>query len=104
MNANPKINDIVRIGGFVMKESINKIGTNIYNFTITDHKELLYVTYDGVLPDLFREEQGVVVEGKIIKNKHLKAISVFAKHDENYIPASIKSQLKNNEYWKKDYK
>ena len=56
-----------------------------------------------MLPDLFREGQGAVIEGKLINKNHVEAKTVFAKHDENYIPASIKEQLKDNEYWKKNY-
>ena len=55
------------------------------------------------MPDLFREKQGVVTEGKLINKFTIKADKVFAKHDENYIPKSIKKQLKNNDFWQKDY-
>ena len=56
-----------------------------------------------MLPDLFREGQGVVIEGILIKNNYIKASTVFAKHDENYIPTTMKDQLKKSEYWKKEY-
>ena len=98
-----KINDSVRIGGFVKENSINNNGKNQYSFIITDNISDIHVEYNGLLPDLFREKQGAVIEGKIIKNNLIKASVVFAKHDENYMPASIEKQIKNSEYWKKEY-
>ena len=61
------------------------------------------VTYSGSLPDLFREGQGAVIEGILLKDNIIDASTVFAKHDENYMPAPIKKQLQNNYYWKKKY-
>ena len=103
LNSDSQINDTVRIGGFVKKGSINKINKNEYNFVITDNKAVLKITYQGLLPDLFREGQGAVIEGKILNKNLIKATTVFAKHDENYIPTSLKQQLKNSEYWKNEY-
>jgi cytochrome c-type biogenesis protein CcmE len=102
-NSNLKINDTVRIGGFVKKNSIIKKKTNEYNFIITDNKTDLKIEFIGLLPDLFREGQGAVIEGKLLNKNSIKAKTVFAKHDENYIPASLKDQLKDSEYWKKEY-
>ena len=100
-----QINQKVRIGGFVKKNSIkNKLNHDqSIIFIITDNKKDIIVEYQGILPDLFREEQGAVVEGTLIKKNKLKAEKVFAKHDENYMPASIKKQLAENNYWKNDY-
>ena len=98
-----KINDIVRIGGFVKKGSINKKDNNKYNFIITDNKASLKITYEGLLPDLFDEEQGAVIQGILLEKNLVKATTVFAKHDENYIPATLKDQLKDSKYWKKEY-
>ena len=103
LSSDIKLNDTVRIGGYVQKNSLNIDSDNKYNFIITDNEKTINVTYDGLLPDLFREEQGVVIEGKLEKNDYIIASTVFAKHDENYLPASIKKQLEKNEYWKKDY-
>ena len=103
LSSDIKLNDTVRIGGYVQKNSLNIDSDNKYNFIITDNEKTINVTYDGLLPDLFREEQGVVIEGKLDKNDYIIASTVFAKHDENYLPASIKKQLEKNEYWKKDY-
>jgi len=104
LSSNAEINDKIRIGGFVKKESIINKGNNEYNFIITDLKNSLDVFYKGILPDLFKEEQGAVIEGILLKNNIIKASTVFAKHDENYMPASIKKELENKDYWKKDYK
>jgi len=103
LNSNTEINDIIRIGGFVKKNSFNNLGNNQYNFIITDNKNFLSVTYTGLLPDLFKEEQGAVIQGILLKDNIVNASKVFAKHDENYMPESIKKQLENNQYWKKKY-
>ena len=55
------------------------------------------------MPDLFREGQGAVIEGKIIKKNEFLASRIFTKHDENYMPATIKKQLEQKNYWKKEY-
>ena len=104
INSDSAINDVVRIGGFVEKISIINKGNNSYNFIITDNKNKVLVEYSGLLPDLFKEEQGVVIEGRLISDFTIHAITVFAKHDENYMPASIQKQLQNNQYWKQNYK
>ena len=70
---------------------------------ITDNKNDIEVIFEGILPDLFREERGAVVEGTLINDKTLVASKVFAKHDENYMPSSIKKQLKKSDYWNKKY-
>ena len=103
LDSNTDVSAKVRIGGFVKKNTINMSGENQYDFVITDNKNELNISYKGLLPDLFREEQGVVIEGELLINKNIKASIVFAKHDENYIPASIKQQLQKNNFWKKEY-
>ena len=102
-SSNVKINERVRIGGFVKEGSILQKDGNFYEFIITDNIENLYVSYKGILPDLFREGQGTVIEGNLVKNNYILASTVFAKHDENYIPATLKNQLKKTDYWKKEY-
>ena len=104
INSDSAINDVVRIGGFVEKNSIINKGNSSYNFIITDNKNKVLVEYSGLLPDLFKEEQGVVIEGKLKLNFAIHAFTVFAKHDENYMPASIQKQLQKNQYWKQNYK
>ena len=100
---NIKIDKKIRIGGFVEKNSFNKISASNFNFKITDNVKSIYVKYNGILPDLFREEQGAVIEGYFENNKVFNATTVFAKHDENYMPSSIKSNLENSGYWNKKY-
>ncbi len=101
--SNPSLKSIVRIGAFVKKDSLKKINNNTYEFYITDKVESIRITYKGILPDLFREEQGAVVEGILVEKKFIKADRVYAKHDENYMPATIKRQLEKNKFWKKNY-
>ena len=93
----------IRIGGFVEKNSFKKISSNTFSFNITDNNKSIYVNYEGILPDLFKEEQGAVIEGYFEKENIFKAVTVFAKHDENYMPSSIKSDLENSGYWNKEY-
>ena len=93
----------LRIGGYVKKSSFIERSLNDYEFKITDNTNEVLIFYTGILPDLFREEQGVVVQGKLIKIDKIKADRVFAKHDENYMPTSIKKQLEKNKYWNKSY-
>ena len=62
------------------------------------------VIYEGILPDLFREGQGTVIEGFMNDQNNFIASKVYAKHDENYMPASIKKELEKNNQCKKEYK
>ena len=99
-----QINTLVRIGGFVKKNSFRKKTTNNeYLFTITDNKNDIKIEFLGILPDLFKEENGAVIEGILIEKDKIIASKVFAKHDENYMPTSIKKQLEEADYWKKRY-
>ena len=88
----------IRIGGWVKENSILKEGKKI-SFKIHDGIDEILVTYNGILPDLFREEQGIVALGKI-ENKNLSAIEILAKHDENYMPKEVSDMLKKNGKWK----
>ena len=97
------INKIIRIGGFVENDSFKKISSSSFKFRITDEKASILVTFNGILPDLFREGQGAVIEGTF-ENNVFNATNVFAKHDENYMPASIKEGLRDTGYWNKKYK
>ena len=98
------INKIIRIGGFIENNSFNKISSSSFKFKITDEKASILVTFKGILPDLFREGQGAVIEGAFVDKNIFNATNVFAKHDENYMPASIKEDLKDTGYWNKKYK
>ena len=98
------INKIIRIGGFVENNSFNKISSSSFKFKITDEKASILVTFKGILTDLFRVGQGAVIEGAFVDKNIFNASNVFAKHDENYMPASIKEDLKDTGYWNKKYK
>ena len=88
----------IRIGGLVKENSILKEGKKI-SFKIHDGIDEILVIYNGILPDLFREEQGIVALGKL-KNKNFSAIEILAKHDENYMPKEVSDMLKKNGKWK----
>ena len=100
---NHPLQQVVRVGALVEEGSLKKITSNTYEFNITDNLKSLRVIYQGLLPDLFREGQGIVIEGILLEQNYIQANTVFAKHDENYMPASIKKELEKNEYWKKNY-
>ena len=101
---NVNINEIVRVGAIVKEGSFKKIDAEKYEFVISDNIFSIYILYEGLLPDLFREGQGVVIEGKLVKENIINASTVFAKHDENYMPESIKKELEKNQIWQKNYK
>lgn len=89
----------LRMGGLVEKGSIEKVpGSHVVKFRITDINATVPVTYDGLLPDLFREEQGVVAEGHM-KDGVFVADEVLAKHDENYMPPEVADALKKSGQW-----
>ena len=84
----------IRLGGLVKAASVKRgDGTKVY-FSVTDTIGSVPVVYDGVLPDLFREGQGVVAEGRLAVNGTFMADTVLAKHDENYMPANVAKALK----------
>lgn len=81
----------IRLGGMVQVGSIHHQSDNLHvDFVITDLQQSIAVSYQGVLPDLFREGQGVIVQGHLLANGHFKADEVLAKHDENYRPPNMK--------------
>ena len=96
-----KINQRLRLGGLVKSNSINVTGTIII-FDVTDGNHSVSVKYEGLLPDLFKEDQGVIVEGKFDSNS-FNADNLLAKHDENYIPREIKNSLMKQGLWKGEY-
>ena len=96
-----KLNQRLRLGGLVKSNSISVIGT-IIKFDVTDGNNSVSVKYKGLLPDLFKEGQGVIVEGKFDSNS-FNADNLLAKHDENYIPREIKNSLKKQGLWKGEY-
>ena len=84
----------IRIGGLVAEDSVIRGGGLVVRFGVTDTVRTVKVSYDGILPDLFREGQGVVAEGKLNSSGSFIADSVLAKHDENYMPPEVASALK----------
>ena len=83
-----------RLGGLVEAGSVKRGDGTKVSFTVTDTLKSVPVTYEGVLPDLFREGQGVVTEGKLTPAGVFVADSVLAKHDENYMPPEVAKALK----------
>ena len=81
---------LIRAGGMVKEDSIIKDTRTInVTFTVTDYQNDLEINYEGILPDLFAENAGVVVRGNLKKDGTFKAIEVLAKHDENYMPPEV---------------
>lgn len=89
----------VRIGGLVEAHSLQRDGRKI-RFRVTDGKHAVEVKYRGALPDLFREGQGVVVEGKLLSDGMFAASTVLAKHDAKYMPPEVVAELKKTGHWK----
>lgn len=87
-----------RLGGIVKKGSVIFKDKNI-NFILEDEKEEYKVIYKGILPNLFREGQGIIAQGEM-KKKYFKAHTILAKHDENYIPKELKETLEKKNIWK----
>ena len=85
-------NKKIRVGGMVKKNSI-EMSSNEINFVITDFKNEIYVTYSGVVPNLFSEGKGVVAEGYLKDRSFFNASKILAKHDENYMPPEVKEAL-----------
>ena len=90
-------NYVFRVGGVVLDGSLikSKDSMNV-KFAITDYEQNLDITYTGILPDLFREGQGVVIRGKLGDDGMFYAEEVLAKHDETYMPPEVLDSLKNN--------
>ncbi|MGI8724519.1 MAG: cytochrome c maturation protein CcmE [Methyloceanibacter sp.] len=91
-----------RLGGLVEAGSVVRGEGTTIRFVVTDMSTTLPVTYTGVLPDLFREQQGVVAEGKLESDGVFHADRVLAKHDENYMPPEVAKRLKEQGVWKGD--
>lgn len=91
----------VRLGGLVEEGSIKKLADGVTTeFRVTDRAKAVTVRYKGVLPDLFREKQGVVVQGAFQPDGTFAATTVLAKHDENYVPKELADELKKQGLWK----
>ena len=89
----------LRLGGLVKQGSIERGSDKAITFVVTDTKREIKVSYVGLLPDLFREGQGVVTEGVLQPGNAFKADSVLAKHDETYMPRDLADSLKKQGLW-----
>jgi cytochrome c-type biogenesis protein CcmE len=90
----------VRIGGLVKEGSVSRGERLAVRFEVTDGKSTVAVAYQGLLPDLFREGQGIVAEGVLDGAGTFRADSVLAKHDETYMPKEVAEALKKQGHWK----
>jgi cytochrome c-type biogenesis protein CcmE len=92
----------IRLGGMVEAGSVargNDDGTPVAQFRVTDGKAAIAVNYRGILPDLFREGQGIVALGVLKDSAHFEASEVLAKHDETYMPKDVADALKKSGHW-----
>ncbi len=94
----------LRIGGLVKQGSLVKGEGRDVSFVITDNEKELATTYSGLLPDLFREGQGVVADGVLASDGKFRADSVLAKHDERYMPRDVADALKKQGVWQGEKK
>jgi cytochrome c-type biogenesis protein CcmE len=92
----------IRLGGLVKEGTLVRGDNLLVRFEVTDGNKSVSVSYTGILPDLFREGQGVVTEGALDASGLFKADSVLAKHDENYMPKEVADALKKQGHWKSD--
>ncbi len=90
----------LRVGGLVEQGSVKHLGDNRIRFVIGDKSKTITVTYKGLLPDLFREGQGIVAEGVVDGGDTFTADSVLAKHDETYMPKDVADALRKSGEWR----
>ena len=96
----PALGTRLRIGGLVEAGSVAHVGEATVHFVVTDNVKDVTVSYTGLLPDLFREGQGVVAEGVVSGPNRFLADSVLAKHDESYMPREVADALKKSGQWR----
>ncbi|QOG19183.1 cytochrome c maturation protein CcmE [Bradyrhizobium sp. SEMIA] len=92
----------LRIGGLVKRGSLTHEGSSTVIFAVTDLKHEVKVSYTGLLPDLFREGQGIVAEGTVEGPSLFHADTVLAKHDERYMPKEVADKLKQEGTWRNE--
>jgi len=90
---------LIRIGGVVENQSLRQSGEKVC-FKVADQNAAITISYHGILPDLFKEGQGVVVEGYLQDPQNFRATTVLAKHDEQYMPKEVADQLKATGRWR----
>jgi len=98
-----EIGRLIRIGGLVEEGSVKRTaGSSEISFSLTDGGASVPVIYNGILPDLFREAQGVVAQGRLQTDGSFLAVEVLAKHDESYMPPEVAEALKKSGYWQEN--
>ena len=95
----PASDQRLRLGGLVEEKSVRKLADSVTAFRVTDLNKTVEVTYRGILPDLFREGQGVVADGRMNADGVFVASQVLAKHDETYMPKEVAEALKKSGRW-----
>ena len=91
---NAPLNKTIRVGGLVVPGSIERSGEKLYvEFKITDNQSQMVISFDNILPDMFKEGQGVIAEGQLVDQNKLVATKVLAKHDETYMPPEVEASL-----------
>ncbi len=84
----------IRVGGLVVAGSLDREpGSLALRFDVTDNRDRITVEFEGILPDLFREGQGIIAEGQLLPGGKVRASKVLAKHDENYMPPEVAKSL-----------
>jgi cytochrome c-type biogenesis protein CcmE len=92
----------IRVGGLVKEGTVSRGDSLAVRFEVTDGKSTVPVAFQGLLPDLFREGQGIIAEGTLDGSGTFRADSVLAKHDETYMPKEVADALKKQGHWKDD--
>ena len=96
----PPADRAIRLGGLVEEDSVERLGDGVtVTFRITDGVHAVPVVYTGLLPNLFREGQGVVAQGRLDADGQFAAEEILAKHDENYMPREVADALKRSGHW-----
>ncbi|ESP90480.1 MULTISPECIES: cytochrome c maturation protein CcmE [Pseudoalteromonas] len=103
-NEKPEIGQKLRIGGMVVPGSVVRDETSLdVEFKLIDTGPLVTIRYQGILPDLFREGQGIVAQGTLIESDVIEAFEVLAKHDEEYMPSEVAEAVKGIKHEKPKY-
>jgi len=98
-NKPPGFEEHIRLGGLVVRGSVVRSASEI-RFTVTDNVHEIPVSYRGIVPDLFRESQGVVAEGKLGRDGQFMATKILAKHNEDYMSREVVEALKKSGEWR----
>jgi len=98
INGEAPVSHSIRVGGMVAANTVKRASDTLrVQFDVTDYANTITIYYEGILPDLFREGQGIVAIGKMQENGSFLASEVLAKHDENYMPPEVAASLKKVE-------